>query len=211
MRKLFILTAILGLTACSTSQRSPLFETDGVQKPEQSCAVDPRRFAKAEPIRDFSEGNGCGVTNGYRVFATSGVSFSQPATVTCNVANTFNDWLQDTVQPHAQEIYGEKVTSIKIAASYSCRPRNNVRGARLSEHGMGNAIDVAGFTLADGREISVVDDYYGSRDNRTFLRTVRSEACGPFHTVLGPGSDANHKDHIHLDLQRERSGGPYCH
>ncbi len=211
MRKLFILTSILGLTACSSGQRSPLFETDGVQKPEQSCSVDPRRFAKAEPIKDFSEGNGCGVTNGYRVFATSGVSFSQPATITCNVANTFNDWVQDTVQPHAQEIYGSKVMSIKIAASYSCRPRNNVRGAKLSEHGMGNAIDVAGFTLADGREISVVDDYYGSRDNRTFLRTVRSEACGPFHTVLGPGSDANHKDHIHLDLQRERNGGPYCH
>ena len=211
MRKLFIAGAILSLAACSSNQRSPLFETEGVHRPEQSCAVDPRSFAKAERIKDFSEGNGCGILNGYRIFASSGVSFSQPATVTCAVANTFNEWLQDTVQPRASDIYGSKVTSVKIAASYSCRPRNNVSGAKLSEHGMGNAIDVAGFTLADGREVSVEGDYYGSRDNQSFLRAIRSEACGPFHTVLGPGSDANHKDHIHLDLQRERSGGPYCH
>ena len=211
MRKLFILTAVLGLTACSSGRHSPLFETDGVQKPVQSCAVDPRRFAKAEPIKDFSEGNGCGISNGYRIFASSGVGFSQPATVTCAVANTFNDWLQETVQPRAGEIYGSRVTAVKIAASYSCRPRNNVRGAKLSEHGMGNAIDVAGFTLADGREISVLGDYYGSRHNQAFLRAIRSDACGPFNTVLGPGSDANHKDHLHFDLQRKRSGGPYCH
>ncbi len=211
MRKLFITGAILSLAACSSNQRSPLFETEGAHRPEQSCAVDPRSFAKAERIKDFSEGNGCGISNGYRIFASSGVSFSQPATVTCAVANTFNEWLQDTVQPHASDIYGSNVTSVKIAASYSCRPRNNVSGAKLSEHGMGNAIDVAGFTLADGREVSVEGDYYGSRDNQSFLRAIRSEACGPFHTVLGPGSDANHKDHIHLDLQRERSGGPYCH
>ena len=211
MRKLVILTMVLGLTACSSDRRSPLFETEGVRKPDQSCAADPRSFAKAEPIDDFGEGNGCGITNGYRIFASSGISFSQPATVTCSVANTFNSWLQDSVQPHAREIYGSKVTSIKIAASYSCRPRNNVRGAKLSEHGMGNAIDVSGFTLADGREVSVEGNYFGSRDDKAFLRAIRGEACGPFNTVLGPGSDASHKDHLHFDLQKMRSGGAYCH
>ena len=77
---------------------------------------------------------------------------------------------------------------------------------------MANAIDIAAFTLEDGREVNVLDDWYsGTSESRAFLRAVRSEACGPFHTVLGPGSDAEHRDHIHLDLQRERSGGPYCH
>ena len=211
MRILFLAATVLGLAACSSGQRSLLYETEGVSQPEQSCAVDPRNFAKAEPVKDFSAGNGCGVANGYRIFASSGVSFSQPATVTCNVANTFNSWLQDAVQPRAAEIFGSKVIAIRIAASYACRPRNNVRGAKLSEHGMGNAIDVSGFTLADGRVISVESDYYGSRANKEFLRTIRSEACGPFHTVLGPGSDASHNDHLHFDLQKMRSGGPYCH
>ncbi len=211
MRKLFIATAVLGLAACSTGQPNLLFETDGVQKPEQSCAVDPRKFAKAEAIKDFSEGNGCGISNGYRISASSGVAFSQTATVTCNVANTFNSWLLDTVQPQASAIYGSKVISVNIAATYACRPRNNVSGAKLSQHGMGNAIDVSGFTLADGREISVLEDYYNSRDNQKFLRAIRKEACGPFHTVLGPGSDASHKDHLHFDLQKMRCGGPYCH
>jgi hypothetical protein len=77
---------------------------------------------------------------------------------------------------------------------------------------MANAIDIAAFTLADGEEINVLDDWYsGPSENRAFLRAIRSEACGPFHTVLGPGSDAAHRDHIHLDLQKERGGGPYCH
>ncbi len=91
------------------------------------------------------------------------------------------------------------------------RPRNNVRGAKMSEHGFGNAIDIAAFTLEDGRKVSVLHDYYGSAASQRFLRQVRGEACGEFATVLGPGTDANHRDHIHLDLQNRRSGQAYCH
>jgi hypothetical protein len=208
---LALVGSLLFLAACSTSIDKPYFQTAGVVQPAASCAIDPRTFAKAEPIADFSEGNGCGVSDGYKVFAIADVAFSEPAIITCNVANTFNGWLKNSVQPNAQTIYGERVVAVKVAASYACRPRNNVHGAKLSEHGMGNAIDIAGFTLASGKEVTVATDYYGDSNNRNFLRAVRSDACGPFHTVLGPGSDEAHKDHIHLDLQRERSGGPYCH
>lgn len=212
MRRLLAFLAVSLLTACSTSIDKPYFQTAGVYKPSNAnCTANPQSFAQAEPIADFSEGNGCGITNGYKITAMGDVAFSQPATVTCSVANTFNEWLQNSVQSRAQTIYGERIVALKIAASYSCRPRNNVRGAKLSEHGLGDAIDVAGFTLASGREVTVLTDYYGDSNNRAFLRAVRGDACGPFHTVLGPGSDQYHNDHIHFDLQRERSGGPYCH
>jgi hypothetical protein len=208
MRAYTAMFSLFALAACSSGIDKPYFKTEGVQQPTNSfCPADPRSFGDAEKIADFNEGNGCGVSNAYRVSSVSNVSFSQPATVTCSVANTFNSWIENSVQPRSEQIYGERVVAIKIAASYACRPRNNVRGAKLSEHGFGNAIDVAGFTLASGKEVTVLTDYYGS----SFLRSIRSDACGPFHTVLGPGSDANHKDHIHLDLQRERSGGAYCH
>ncbi len=211
MRNITLVGLALFLNACSSGEKSPLFETTGVRPPEQSCAVDPRSFAKAEPVADFSEGNGCGIRNGFRLYEVDGIKLSQPALVTCNVANTFHTWIQQTVEPKAAQIYGTRIDEITIAASYACRPRNNVRGGKLSEHGMGNAIDIAGFKFDDGKAVTVASDYYGARYDRTFLSSIRADACGPFHTVLGPGSDSHHRDHIHLDLQRERGGGPYCH
>jgi hypothetical protein len=212
MRRLSALALLLMLSACSTEVEKPYFKTTGVRTPlNTACTANPTSFGEAEPIEDITVGNGCGIRDGYKISTMDDVSFSQPAIVNCSTANTFHDWLQNSVQPRAQDAYGERVVAVKIAASYACRPRNNQRGAKLSEHGMGNAIDVAGFTLASGREVTVLGDYYGKNDSRAFLRSVRADACGPFHTVLGPGSDANHKDHLHLDLQRKRSGGAYCH
>ena len=199
------------LSACSTGENKPYFRTEGVAPPPSNCAVDPRSFAKAESIPDFTETSGCGARNAYYVYEISGIAFSQPATIRCEVADTLAEWIANSVQPHAKAIFGQNVVSFKILASYACRPRNNKRGTKLSEHGMANAIDIGAFTLADGREINVQNDWYsGPAQNRAFLRAVRSEACGPFHTVLGPGSDAEHHNHIHLDLQKERGGGPYC-
>ena len=199
------------LSACSPGRRNAAFSLDGVSAPAGSCQIDPKSFGQAEPVADFHEGNGCGLSNGYRVFSVANINFSQPAMITCGIADALNLWIAQSVQPAAQSIYSSNVVSFKVAASYACRPRNNVRGAKLSEHGFGNAIDIAAFTLANGREIIVERDYYGNAQDQKFLRMIRSQACGLFHTVLGPGSDSEHRDHIHLDLQKERSGGPYCH
>ena len=81
----------------------------------------------------------------------------------------------------------------------------------MSEHGYGNAIDIAAFTLESGRKVMVVDGWSGRPDERGFLRIVRSQACDDFTTVLGPGSDRHHRDHIHLDLQNRRSKNHCCH
>ena len=200
------------LASCSSGRHSAEFTLEGVKAPPLVCPADPRTFAVATPIPDFSEGNGCGITQGYRVMSLDSIVFSEPARITCAEANSLNIWVQSSVQKAANEIYGQQVVAFKIAASYACRPRNNVRGAKLSEHGHGNAIDISSFTLADGHEIVVLTGYYGNAQDQRFLRTVRAQACGIFHTVLGPGSDSYHRDHIHLDMQALRhNGGVYCH
>ena len=209
------LVASLGLAtlaACASGRQSAEFTLDGVEPPPSVCPINPLTFADAIAIPDISEGNGCGVTHAYKVSAVSGTQFLNGATINCETADTLNQWFNRTVQPAAQAIYGQRVVSVTVAASYSCRPRDNVSGAKLSEHGLGDAIDFSEFTLENGHEISVERDYYGAPNDQQFLRRIRQEACGPFHTVLGPGSDSYHRNHIHLDMQHDRrNGGPYCH
>jgi hypothetical protein len=186
------------------------FSTKGLVAPSEACAANPERFGETQRISDIDLGNGCFVHNAYDVKSLVGVSFNQNAKMNCSVANEAARWLESTVQPAAEDAFGEKVVSISVPSAFACRPRNNQSGAKLSEHGMGNAIDVSAFVLESGRKVTVLDDWGGSSDSARFLRQVRSEACGPFKTVLGPGSDAHHRDHLHLDLQRHRSGGSYC-
>ncbi len=194
----------LALASCSGSNL-PEFSTVGVTPPGARCEVDPQSFSEAESLGSYGRGI-CTVKNAFRISAMEGVQFSQPAIVNCAVANGFREWLQNVVQPAAESAYGSRVSSLTVAASYACRGRNGRRGAKLSEHGFGNALDVSAFQLADGREISVEQDFYRSR----FLKQVRQGACGRFSTVLGPGSDASHKDHLHLDLAVRRSEQAYC-
>jgi hypothetical protein len=202
---ILILAVSVTLSGCSNSQL-PEFSTDGVTAPPAQCAQDPREFGQAESLGSYGEG-ACTVKNAWKISAIDGIFFSQPAIVNCAVANGFRTWLADTVQPAAQSNYGAKVTGVTIAASYACRPRNGVRGAKISEHAFGNAIDVAGFSLSNGRTLNVENDYYGS----SFLKQIRIEACGLFKTVLGPGSDSSHRDHLHFDLATRRSGQNFCH
>ncbi len=212
LRWLAAIFLIVALASCSSGKRAAEFTLDGVKAPEGVCPVNPQQFGQAQPIPDFREGNGCGISNGYRVFAIGDVGLDPQAMITCDLADALNSWIASSVQPTAQAVYGQKVVGFKVAASYACRPRNNMRGAKLSEHGQGDAIDIAAFTLADGREVNVLTNYYGSAQDQRFLRSVRAQACGVFHTVLGPGSDPYHRNHIHLDRQRlRRNGGVYCH
>ena len=215
MRKiLYGLLAIglsLGLAACSDDKKKlSKHETQGLIATAVLCSADPRRYAEAEPIADIDDGGGCHVYNAFKVQSISHVALNQSSVLNCSVVQTTGLWLQRIVQPAAEDQFGERVVKIEVPSAYACRTRNSVRGAKLSEHAKGNAIDVSAFILASGRRVSVLKDWNGSRDARNFLRNVRAEACGPFKTVLGPGSDMHHKDHLHLDLQRHRSGGSYC-
>ncbi len=207
----FLAAVCVALVGCSDD--TPIqnnFETKGLIAPSTACAANPERFGRAERIDDIDLGNGCFVHNAYEVSSLVGVSLNTKAKMNCGVANEAAHWLETVAQPASASVFGEKIVAIEVPSAFACRPRNNVNGAKLSEHGMGNALDISSFTLQSGRKVSVLHDWNGDGDSRQFLRQIRAEACGPFKTVLGPGSDSHHRDHFHLDLQRHRSGGTYC-
>ncbi|WP_420558029.1 extensin family protein [Roseovarius sp.] len=153
-------------------------------------------------------GNGaCGIANAVEVDAVGGVLLSTPATMNCRTARTLNAWVKNDMKPIVGKT-GGGVKSLKVAAHYVCRTRNHKRGARLSEHSKGNAIDISAFLLRDGTDISVLNDW-GTGKRGKILRQLHGSACGPFGTVLGPGSDGYHRDHFHFDTAEHRNGS-YC-
>ena len=106
--------------------------------------------------------------------------------------------------------FGARVVEIKQISAYSCRGMNGNSRAHISEHAFGNALDIAAFTLADGRRISVKDGWKGMPEEQGFLRDVQAAACQQFTTVLAPGSNVYHYDHIHVDLMRRASRRMIC-
>lgn len=146
---------------------------------------------------------GCGVKNAVRVRSVSGVALSQGAVMDCTTAKALNTWVKKGVLPAYRNI-----ATLRVAAHYACRTRNNRPGAKISEHGKGHAIDISGFTMKDGRVVTLLGHWGRGADGRKLAQMHRA-ACGPFGTVLGPNSDRYHKDHFHFDTARYR-GGPYC-
>jgi hypothetical protein len=114
------------------------------------------------------------------------------------------------VQPAAMRWFGSPVAEIRQISAYSCRGMNGNSRASISEHAFGNALDIASFTLADGRKITVKNGWHGLPEEQGFLRDVQATACDQFSTVLAPGSNVYHYDHIHIDLMRRRDGHRAC-
>ena len=127
------------------------------------------------------------------------------ATLACPIVSALDRWLADSVQPAAMRWFGARVVEIKQISAYSCRGMNGNPHAHISEHAFGNALDIAAFTLADGRRITVKGGWRGMPEEQGFLRDVQAAACQQFNTVLAPGSNAYHYDHIHVDLMRRAS------
>ena len=162
------------------------------------CGVPEIKGEKLAPIP--SKVKGCGVEAPVRVTSIDGIRLSQPATITCDTAIALRDWIDRGMRP----AFGKReVVELQIAASYICRPRNNVKGGKVSEHGRGRAIDISGFVFGDGTVWSVLSDYNAQ------MRKAHKAACGIFGTTLGPGSDGYHENHLHFDTARYRSGA-YC-
>jgi hypothetical protein len=138
------------------------------------------------------------------------VAIEPRATLACPLIAAVDRWVLDDVQPAAAAWFGEPVVEMKQLSSYACRSINGRPGANISEHAFGNALDVAAFKLASGREVSVKSGWRGRPEELGFLRQVHAAACERFSTVLGPGADAFHYDHFHLDLARRTSGRAVC-
>ncbi|MFD2053406.1 extensin family protein [Mesorhizobium calcicola] len=124
----------------------------------------------------------------------------------CPMAEAAARFAANVIQPAAKAEFGADLKSIGQASAFVCRPRHGTR--KLSEHAFGNALDIASFTLSDGKKIEVGPA--PPEKDAKFLDAVRKAACGPFKTVLGPGADPDHALHFHLDLEPRRHGGTFC-
>ena len=133
-----------------------------------------------------------------------------PATLACPMVSALDRWVSEGVQPAALHWFGTQVTEIRQIGSYSCREMVGSGTSSISEHAFGDALDIAGFTLADGRRISVKDGWRGTPEEQGFLHDVQLYACETFSTVLAPGYNIYHYDHIHVDLMRRRAGYRPC-
>ncbi|MCA6112142.1 extensin family protein [Bradyrhizobium sp. CNPSo 4026] len=133
------------------------------------------------------------------------VAVKPAAILRCSMATAIADWVRVDIAPLAAG-FGSSVSDLDNLDSFQCRGRNGVPGAQLSEHGRANALDVRAFKLANGRSISLTDRAV-PRDLR---ESVLHSACTRFTTVLGPGSDWHHEDHIHVDLMERRNNYRIC-
>lgn len=163
------------------------------------CGDPDIKGVELAPIQ--SPVKGCGVPEPVRVTSVAGMPLTNAATINCETASALKSWVNKGLRP---AFGADKVAALIVIDSYSCRPRNNVRGAKISEHGRGKAIDIGGLKMADGTVLTVLHDF-----NRQMRQAYRA-GCGIFGTTLGPGSDGFHENHMHFDTARQRGGGSYC-
>jgi hypothetical protein len=179
-------------------------------QPSACRAALTEDIAIAPSIPDIQGSGGCGGTDLVKLEAIvlpdkHRVAVTPAATLRCSTASAIADWVRTDIAPLTAKL-GSEISVLDNFDSYECRGFNRIPGAHLSEHGRANALDVRAFKLADGRSISLTDRSV-SRDLR---ETVLHSACARFMTVLGPGSDWYHEDHIHLDLAERRNNYRIC-
>ncbi|WP_428031306.1 extensin family protein [Ancylobacter sp.] len=203
---------LLGLSGCKFGlyeQREP-WRTEAEERCLAEGRVKPSAFIV--PDRAINGAGTCGMDHAFRItaLAEGTVEVSPRATLACPMTSAVDQWLSQDVQSAAMAWFGQPVVKVKQMSSYSCRRMNGASTGKISEHAFGNGLDIGGFVLADGREISVRKDWKGSADARGFLLTVQADACERFTVVLAPGSNVYHYDHIHVDLMRRASGSSTC-
>ncbi|OCC24998.1 extensin [Croceicoccus estronivorus] len=212
MRRIFALLPVLAmLGACmdipqaskGRSVRQSTTVTSPRPEARQCLAELGHTRANFTPLPDRYFGAGCSNLNTVELSAIRGdyeeLGVSNLGPVACPVANTLAGWARYGVDRAARQMLGSGLARIETMGSYNCR---NVAGtARRSAHATANAVDIAAFILEDGRRISVLDDWNGgSTKERQFLRVVQDSACKRFGTVLGPGYNTAHRDHLHLEV-----------
>jgi hypothetical protein len=157
------------------------------------------------PLDPIGSEGGCGTPAPIEVTAIAGVRLEPPATVNCRLAAKLHGWITGSVQPAALKDLKTQVEVIHTASSYVCRRRNNQATGKISEHAKADALDMAGFTFARSKDVTVADGWgsvlakIGLSGQGSFLEDIHKDACTYFTTVLGPGSDAYHGNHFHVD------------
>lgn len=177
------------------------------------CEAELRKLGAVFSREDRVTGeNGCGIEAPYRIDEiVRGVSLSPASQLRCATALALARWTDTVVLPAASALPGKvELTGINHDSTYVCRRRNNLPTGKMSEHSIGNAIDIADFQF-DGRQPIGISPRQGDGNiEEAFQRAVRGGACLHFTTVLGPGSDTSHAGHLHLDIAERRGGYRLC-
>lgn len=218
VRRVAYLTAVVGLgltVAGCLGYPSLERRADWRDDEERACMRQREVTASAwiEQVKKINGKGACGVAKPLKVkaLADGTINIGPIATIGCPMTVALEGWVQDAVQPAALAWFGQPVSEIKQISAYYCRTKNSKHGASLSEHAFGNALDISGFVLVDGREVTVLKGWKGEEDERGFLREVYAHGCNGFKTALGPGAKY-HADHFHFDLARHNADGTsrYC-
>jgi hypothetical protein len=155
---------------------------------------------------------GCGIDAPVRlssitVMGGDVVSLPDRPLLACEFATALADYVRLIVAPVGEAMLNAKVAAIETGPGYECRTQDRVAGAKISAHGHGLAVDFVAIALADKRRVLIGRQTGG--DEASFVRAVRTAACGWFTTVLGPGADAFHASNMHLDVEQHGSSGSY--
>jgi hypothetical protein len=188
--------------------------TEAEKKPEgpapSACFVRLQQSAAIKAVPSISKAGGCIAEDvvqldGVILADKRQVAMEPPATLRCGMAQAVTDWVREELVSAAVQL-GAPLRAVENLASYDCRGRNNILGALLSEHGKANALDVHALKLMNGTTALLTDPYV-AKDIRDSLRKT---ACARFMTVLGPGSDGYHEDHVHVDLAERKGDYRLC-
>lgn len=167
-------------------------------------------FTEAKRIDD---GKGCGIDKPLDVTSVlPDVKLAPKGLMRCEAALALARWTKEAVQPAAEVAFTRDTTvkTLNQASTYICRLRNNAKTGKISEHAHGNAVDIASFTLSDGKTIEIQPRDEDGTMTGAFQRAITASACLYFKTVLDPGSDAAHETHLHLDVIERRNEYRYC-
>ena len=166
-------------------------------------------FVEAPTVED---GQTCGMEHPVTLKALAGgIEVEPDATVRCEAALQLARWVDGSVKPAiAAAMPQDAITGLTQASAYVCRNRNGAPEGKISEHAFGNAIDIAGFTLKSGKTLVIRPADRDATLEGAFQRAITEAACLYFTTVLDPGSDAAHQNHLHLDVKARRGGYRYC-
>ena len=176
-----------------------------------ACRLRIADRAVIEPLPPLVGPGACGAPDVVRLDAVimpdnTHVAFAPPPTLRCSMAEAVADWVRADIGPTAA-VLGAPLVSIENYDSYDCRGMNRVVGAKLSEHGKANALDIRSVKLADDKVIRLTPVTV----SRAFRERIRETACARFMTVLGPGSDGYHEEHVHVDLAERHGDYRICH
>ena len=202
MKRIAVLLANVFLAACAAEPPPPPAASGAPSGPSCVPAL-MRAGAVFEALPDRQGPGDCSLRDAVRM--TRGhVPLDQPLQITCQTAEHLLRLERDVLQPAALRHFGQPLARIRHFGGYACRLRNgDSRGIR-SEHALGQAIDIAGFDIADGTQITVARHWGEFGPRGAFLRQVAREACAIFHIVLTPRTDTLHRTHLHLDIGRWR-------